>query len=75
MPTLCVVISAGALLVLVVVLAWDMWATGVIILCAFTGAMVFLQFIIYGVHYLISFILVIYWVIKRITLFALANIG
>ncbi|KAF6750562.1 hypothetical protein DFP72DRAFT_910541 [Ephemerocybe angulata] len=49
-PTLCMVGSAGGILMFLAVVAFEMWPVGTMVGCFFVGVLMSLQFLVYGVH-------------------------
>ncbi|KAG5639065.1 hypothetical protein H0H81_007323 [Sphagnurus paluster] len=50
-PALCLFTSAVALMVFMVLVAFDVWPTGVIVTCFFIGLIMTLQFLVFGAHW------------------------
>lgn len=48
MPVVCMLISGGALMVFLVLVAWESWPEGVMLVSAFVGTMMTLQFFVWG---------------------------
>ncbi|KAF9022323.1 hypothetical protein BDZ89DRAFT_1070715 [Hymenopellis radicata] len=65
MPVVCMLISGGALMVFLVLVAWESWPEGVMLVSAFVGTMMTLQFFVWG---FLKLGLVMMWVARVIGL-------
>ncbi|KAG2338896.1 hypothetical protein BDR05DRAFT_992331 [Suillus weaverae] len=50
LPAVCMFVSACALMVFLLSVAWSAWPTAVLVMCFIAGVLISLQFIIYGLH-------------------------
>ncbi|KAJ8596562.1 hypothetical protein M405DRAFT_856328 [Rhizopogon salebrosus TDB-379] len=53
LPAVCMFISACALMAFLIAVAWSAWPKAVLVMCFMSGILVGLQFIIYGLHYVV----------------------
>ncbi|CAL1693780.1 unnamed protein product [Somion occarium] len=63
LPTLCMFISACALMAFLFSVAWEAWPTAVLVMSFIAGILVSLQYLIFGVH---RFVNMMVWVLKCI---------
>jgi hypothetical protein len=50
LPAVCMFVSACSLMAFLLSVAWSAWPTAVLVMCFIAGALISLQFIIYGLH-------------------------
>ncbi|PSR72064.1 hypothetical protein PHLCEN_2v12045 [Hermanssonia centrifuga] len=56
-PTLCLLVSTCSLTSFLLVVAWDAWPTAVLIMCCAAGTFLTLQYLIFGCHRAVNFII------------------
>lgn len=72
MPVVCMLISGGALMVFLVIVAWESYPEGVLVVSGFVGMMMTLQFLVWGFWKLglalawVVRILGLVWLMKRV---------
>ncbi|KAH7889056.1 hypothetical protein F5I97DRAFT_1935422 [Phlebopus sp. FC_14] len=65
LPALCMFTSACALMTFLLSVAWSAWPTAVLVMSFVAGTVLSLQFIIYGLHCVISFIADLFGATRR----------
>ncbi|KAH7910097.1 hypothetical protein BJ138DRAFT_1065884 [Hygrophoropsis aurantiaca] len=74
LPALCMFVSACALMIFLLVVAWSAWPTAVLVMCIVSGVVVTLQFIVYGACCVFSCIFEIARRIKRAILWCFVSV-
>ncbi|KIP03921.1 hypothetical protein PHLGIDRAFT_110314 [Phlebiopsis gigantea 11061_1 CR5-6] len=61
LPTLCLFVSVCCLLAFLVAIAWRAWSTAVLVMCCAAGVLLTLQYLVYGCHRIVNFVVWIAW--------------
>ena len=63
LPAMCLFVSACALMLFLLTVAWMAWPTAVLVMCFVTGVVLTLQYLIFGARRVVGGVM---WVVKRV---------
>ncbi|KAI0687977.1 hypothetical protein BC835DRAFT_1419527 [Cytidiella melzeri] len=65
LPAMCLFVSACALMVFLLTVAWSAWPTAVLVMCFGAGLLLMLQYLVFGVQRVVSCLV---WAVRRIAM-------